>query len=90
MTAEGYKEYVKPFETGDYFRDSVKETLGDISPASIKRFCADPALSDKIAGKASEKKFGKYPAIQAPKKKNGPVAEGKKEKPMELMNGPQP
>ena len=88
-TEEQYKEFVKPFGTGEFFKNSVKETLGDITPESLKKFCSEPALSSKIAQKASEKQFGKYPTIYdySSKKKNGPVAEENKEKP---VDGPQP
>ena len=88
-TEEQYKEFVKPFGTGEFFKNSVKETLGDITPESLKKFCSEPTLSSKIAQKASEKQFGKYPTIYdySSKKKNGPVAEENKEKP---VDGPQP
>lgn len=88
-TEEQYKEFVKPFETGAFFKNSVKETLGDITPESLKKFCSEPTLSSKIAQKASEKQFGKHPTIYdySSKKKNGPVAEENKEKP---VDSPQP
>ena len=86
-TEEEYKQYVKPFETGAFFKDSVKETLGDLTPESLKKFCSQPTLSSSIAEKASEKKFGKQPTIHVPKKKTGPVVEENKEKAPE---GPQP
>ena len=88
-TEEQYKQFVKPLETGEFFKNSVKETLGDITPESLKKFCSEPTLSSKIAQKASEKQFGKNPTIYdySSKKKNGPVAEENKEKP---VDGPQP
>ena len=80
-TEEQYKEFVKPFETEEFFKNSVKETPGDITPESLKKFCSEPTLSSKIAQKASEKQFGKHPTIYnySSKKKNGPVAEENKE-----------
>ena len=91
-TEEQYKEFVKPLETGEFFKNSVKETLGDITPESLKKFCSEPALSAKIAEKASEKKFGKNTAIYdySSKKKNGPVAGEHKENKEEKVEGPQP
>ena len=82
MNEEQYKEFIKPFETGKHFRDSVKETIGEISQENLKKFCADPSLSKEIAGKAAKKHINNT-IYDYSKKKREPAAE-------KNLNGPAP
>ena len=79
MNEDQFRNFIKPFETGKYYRDSVKESIGEITPESIKKFCLDPSLSKNIAEKAAAKHLN-YTVYDFTKKKPAPAEDKNAEK----------
>ena len=81
MNEAQFKDFIKPFETGKFYRDSVKDTLGDISQESLRKFCLDPSISKNIAEKAAGKHIN-YAVHDYSQKKLAPTEE-------KNVNGPE-
>ena len=69
MDEQSYKEFMNKYINGEYFRPTLKETVGEITQESIRKFCADPSISVNVAEKSAAKVFEKI-KIYVPPAKN--------------------
>ena len=49
LSSKEYNRFVGNMGDNAHFQEALKQTMGDINPRNLKRFCADPHMTNQIS-----------------------------------------